>query len=368
MSSQTQDKKKFKILALDGGGIRGVVTAKILQEFEKQLKLAGIEQPLNQYFDLIAGTSTGSILAAGLITGRTIEEIIDIYKNRGKEIFKKRWNRLPYISTKYSNEGLITVLKEELGEKTLREVGKKPGAELLILAYDTFYRNTTLFGSRYFQEKDDYWFNDKTLWEICVSSASAPTFFPPYKFTYKQGDETVQFPHIDGGISVNCPSLAALKYVLSGEKKIKQSIDNISILSIGTGRTTKPFQYQKIKGWNNLNWGIHIPDIFMGGQIQITTNSCEDILNAVNPNSYFRFQFNINEPFQDKKEGSNLPVKIDPEPKNYFIGEHINEAMDDASAKTIDQLLRAASKYVKHREIQEDIQNFITSHKELVKF
>ncbi|MBU7585876.1 MAG: patatin-like phospholipase family protein [Nostoc sp. TH1S01] len=63
MSSQTQNKKKFKILALDGGGIQDVVTAEILQEFEKQLKLAGIEQPLNQYFDLIAGTSTGSILA-----------------------------------------------------------------------------------------------------------------------------------------------------------------------------------------------------------------------------------------------------------------------------------------------------------------
>ncbi|MFN6461732.1 MAG: patatin-like phospholipase family protein [Nostoc sp. DedVER02] len=351
MSSQNQDKKKFRILALDGGGIRGVVTAKILEKLQKQLK-----QPLNKYFDLITGTSTGSIVAAGLVIGKTPEQLAGIYEKRGKEIFKSPFFRIPILSTKYSNEGLIQVLKEELGEKiTLREVGQLPGAELLVLAYDTLYRNTTLFASRHFEKHNGCWFNDKLLWEICVSSASAPTFFPPYEFTWEDEKGQWTFPHVDGGIGANCPSLAAIRYAMS-EKE--QSIQDISILSIGTGRTTRPLEYKEIKNWNLLNWAKNIPDVFMGGQIQINTESCQDILNAVNPGSYCRLQFNITEPFE--KKGSEIePARIikPKERKNKFTKEHINDAMDDASEENIRKLLDAASEYAdsKHSEIE----NFI---------
>lgn len=71
--------RKFRILALDGGGIRGVISAKILERVQKK-----IGQPLNEYFDLIAGTSTGSILAAGLVLGKSPKELIDIYEKRGE--------------------------------------------------------------------------------------------------------------------------------------------------------------------------------------------------------------------------------------------------------------------------------------------
>lgn len=70
--------RKFRILALDGGGIRGVISAKILERVQEK-----IGQPLNEYFDLIAGTSTGSILAAGLVLGIRPEELINIYRKRG---------------------------------------------------------------------------------------------------------------------------------------------------------------------------------------------------------------------------------------------------------------------------------------------
>ncbi|MFW9259304.1 patatin-like phospholipase family protein [Nostoc sp. CALU 546] len=361
MSSQNQDKKKFKILALDGGGIRGVVTAKILEELQNQLKVAGIEQPLNQYFNLIVGTSTGSIVAAGLVLNKTPEELINIYRDRGKEIFKSTWLRIPILSTKYSNEGLIQVLKQELGEDiTLRQVGEMPGAELLILAYDTLYRNTTFFASRYFQNHNDKWFNDKRLWEICLSSASAPTFFPPYEFKCKDEGGEWRFPHVDGGIGANCPSLAALRYAI---KEKKQSIEDISIISIGTGRTTRPLEYEKIKNWNILNWGQNIPDVFMGGQIQIITDSCEEIVNTANPKGYLRLQFNITEPFE--KRGSEIkPVKIikQNEQINKFTKEHINHAMDDVSQKNIKKLLDAASLYSKSKS--SDIKEFIANHKE----
>lgn len=234
----------FNILCLDGGGIRGVISARILKEIEAQ-----IQTPLHEYFDMIAGTSTGSILAAGLSIGMTADELIKVYENDGETIFPYTsyysLARLPHVikyksslikgafqaikdnvlnkqapsssknatkqllglfeaSPKFSNEGLIKVLKQHLGERKICEINK---TKLLILAYDTFYRNTTFFTSC---RPERRWYDDVFLWEICTSSASAPTFFPPYEFRWKDSENNDwSFPHVDGGVSANNPSLAA---------------------------------------------------------------------------------------------------------------------------------------------------------------
>ncbi|MBD2438201.1 patatin-like phospholipase family protein [Nostoc sp. FACHB-110] len=346
---------KYKILALDGGGIRGVVTAKILQEVESQLG-----KPLNQYFDLIAGTSTGSILAAGLVMGKSIEEMIGIYQNKGETIFKQN---IPQQITswlfgpKYSNDGLIRVLKDQFKETTLRELHEKtPKPELLILAYDMLHRNTTFFQSGCYEKKR--WFNDMKLWEICASSASAPTFFHPYEFRWKDPELDNfewSFPHVDGGVSANCPAMAALCHVLSVKKEeIKNKefhLEDISILSIGTGRTTEPFEYAGILNWGKLTWAEHITDVFMGGQIQIATAACEAIIQAFNPNGYLRLQFDLNERFENKK------LLDHDDQVNKYTKKRINEAMDNASKENIDDLLEAASKYAAARKTE--IQTFI---------
>ena len=364
MSSENKETKKFRILALDGGGIRGVVTARILEEVQK---LIG-KQPLNEYFDLIAGTSTGAIVAAGLAIGKTPEELKTIYQQRGREIFNASWLRkkvaLSY-GAKYSNQGLIKVLREELvhnelgKEITLRQLSEISGeerAELLILAYDTFYRNTTFFTSK---AESNRWFNDMKLWEICTSSASAPTFFPPYEFKWVDPNHPEngewKFPHVDGGVGANCPAMAALSHVI-GQKKAP--LENISILSIGTGRTTKPLEYKNMKNLGTLGWGKKIPDVFMGSQIQITTDTCEEIMKAVNSDSYLRLQFDINERFQERNDlyqsRKLLPKKAQ---KNKFIKEQINEEMDDASPENIQNLLNAAKSFVESE--RETINKFI---------
>jgi patatin-like phospholipase/acyl hydrolase len=350
--------EKFKILALDGGGIRGVVTAKILQKVESRLK-----KPLNQYFDLIAGTSTGSILAAGLVLGLTPEELIKIYQERGREIFNASWLRKNITrwlhGSKYSNKGLIKVLREELGEITLSGVNKiepKPKSELLILAYDTLYRNTTFFTSCCPEEHR--WFNNMKLWEVCLSSASAPTFFPPYEFTWIDPNDSQKgewkFPHVDGGVSANCPALAALSHVTDVRSK---RIEDISILSIGTGFTTEPLEYKEINKWGTISWGEHVPDVFMGGQIQIATDTCSEIIRA-NSGGYLRLQFSLNERFGERISPLSprqlLPLE---EQKNKYINKKINEAMDDASEENIQNLLDAASKFVEDKI--SDIEKFI---------
>lgn len=365
MSSENKENKKFKILALDGGGIRGVVTARILEEVQK---LIG-NQPLNEYFDLIAGTSTGAIVAAGLAIGKTPEELTNVYQKKGREIFNA--SPLPknpiswFFGAKYSHKGLIKVLQEELGKEiTLRQVSQVSKAELLILAYDTLYRNTTFFTSK---AEPNRWFNDMKLWQICTSSASAPTFFPPYEFIWIDPNHPEKgewkFPHVDGGVGANCPAMAALSHVMN-ERKVP--LENISILSIGTGRTTKPHEYKNMKKWGTLGWGKNITDVFMGSQIQITTDTSEQLINAVNPDSYLRLQFNINERFKERKDPFQ-PNKLLPpeEQKNQFIDEKINEEMDNASPKNIELLLDAAKSFVERE--RETIKNFIENNKESTK-
>jgi uncharacterized protein len=209
----------FRILSLDGGGIRGLVSAYMLLEIEKKLK-ENNKPPIREYFDMIAGTSTGSILAAGIALGYSIEELINIYTDRGLEIFPYQnlfdWGRMKMLfkygisAPKFSNEGLINVLKNEPRFQkpdgsyiTIKELGQDEKAPIvLILAFDTMYRNTTFFTNYHIPAEGNRWYNKIPLWEICVSSASAPTFFPAYELKHHEEskDEGIEedwsFPHV----------------------------------------------------------------------------------------------------------------------------------------------------------------------------
>jgi patatin-like phospholipase/acyl hydrolase len=371
----------FKILCLDGGGIRGVISARILQEVEQQL-----QKPLNQYFDLIAGTSTGSILAAGLAMGRKSEELVNIYLEDGLKIFpyqsRYSYKRLPGLlkykfstlkdavqgiykdasttkslrisqlrqqqllslfkqTPKFFHDGLIEVLKTQIGDIKIKDI---KDTKLLILAYDTFYRNTTFFTSHH--EEAHRWYDDMELWKICVSSSSAPTFFPPYEFRWKDsetGDEW-RFPHVDGGVSVNNPSLAALIHAIGAEN---QKLEDIAILSVGTGRTTAPFEYESVKNWGLIDWAEKIPDVFMGGQYQITVGLCQQVMLAGNPNSYLRLQFELNQRFGDRKTPTS-PREVLPREQqvNKFTNKKVSEAIDDARPESVEQLIKTAEAFI----------------------
>lgn len=137
----------FRILSLDGGGIRGIISARILAAIDKQ-----INQPLNEYFGLITGTSTGAILAAAIATGRSSEEIVQLYKQKSSVIFPYRSRfsvkRIPLIlkyglsAPKFSDEGLIQVLQEAFGNIKLFDV---ISSLLLILSYGTITREPIIF-------------------------------------------------------------------------------------------------------------------------------------------------------------------------------------------------------------------------------
>jgi patatin-like phospholipase/acyl hydrolase len=359
----------FKILSLDGGGMRGVISARILQQIEIDL-WEKRKLKLHEYFDAIAGTSTGSILAAGLAKGKTSKELIDLYKQNGDRIFPKPWTEnLPgmlkliaglVFSPKYSHKGLESVLQEQLENTPIKAIDKPI---LHILAYDTFYRNTTQF-TNFHPQLGDRWYDDTPLWKICVASASAPTFFPPYKLVpeniEKFGDW--KFPHIDGGVGANNPTLSIVSEALllsqqeiisdeiKAERNLKDlTLDKIAVLSIGTGNVVQPFTYKTVKSWKTMKWASHIGDVFMAAPQEIDSTICQQLMGGYDSKRYLRLQFDLNEwyvakPGETFRDPRNLLPQS--ETKNRFTGQHVSEAIDDGSPEEIAKLIQTAEEFL----------------------
>lgn len=355
----------FKILSFDGGGIRGVLSARILQEVERQLKEKK-GKALHEYFDMIAGTSTGSILTAGVANQKSAKQIIGLYQEYGTTIFpparrleflKKLENAIiPGKGYKYSHEGLEKALRVVLGDTTIAEV-KSP--IIMILAYDTLYRNTTFFTNCH-PELGERWFDNIPLWKICICSSSAPTFFPPYKLEAEKEIGDWNFPHIDGGVCANNPSLAAISQALSisqssdvpEEVKQKYNLNNvqlqdISVLSIGTGQSGEPLTYEEVEKWSILRFLSHLVDVFMEPKGEIDSRICMQLMGGLESKRYLRLQFELNERFaakpgeswQDARERLNSKQRV-----NKFTQKYLPEEMDKADS--IQALIDAAEAFI----------------------
>ena len=339
---------KYKILCLDGGGIRGVLSAGILKQIETTLKeKRGLE--LHQYFDLISGTSTGSILAAGIACQMDADSLIALYEKRGKDIFlesvrrRREWRIISrligshqlYPHEKGNDQGLANVLKQELKyQGKSPRISEIPSPNLLILAYDVLSRNTTWFSNNFPNGKGESkeWYDDLELWKLCTASASAPTFFPPYKLPYSNNPEG-NLPHIDGGVSANNPALTAIAHALWIEREKRQlELSDIAVLSIGAGKTNRPFTYQEVKQWGVLDWIKHLPDIFLNPSSRNTEDICRQLLSSVK-SAHLRLDFDLNERDKETKQ-----LKSDQK-------QEISEEIDDPTLSPA--LLEAADSYLK---------------------
>lgn len=166
-------KKNFNILTIDGGGIRGIYSAIILKKIEKKFSIK-----LNEHFDLIAGTSTGSILASAIAYDIPLDEVIALYKNEGKNIFKSRRASIGgLLKSKYDNNHLKKILNEKFNEKTLSDDSIK--TRLMIPTTDISNGDVHVIKSYYLKEfKRD---KDRMIKDVILSSCSAPLYFNPNK-------------------------------------------------------------------------------------------------------------------------------------------------------------------------------------------
>jgi patatin-like phospholipase/acyl hydrolase len=215
--------KPFKILSLDGGGIRGLYGASLLSIIERDV-IKG--ENIADYFDMISGTSTGGIIALGLGLGVPAEKIEYLYRIKGKEIFHQPWYwSMPCIKTLfhinhvlYNHETLEKFLHEVFENKTLGEAR----ARIVVPAFMAPKTEIAVFKTDHHPDyRNDY---KSLVWEIARATSAAPTYLKGH--TYK--DKIF----LDGGVWANNPIMVAIIDVLSAYD-IKP--EQLQILSIGTG-------------------------------------------------------------------------------------------------------------------------------------
>jgi patatin-like phospholipase/acyl hydrolase len=242
---------KVKILAIDGGGVRGIIPAVILSEMQKRL-----QQDLCQVFDLIAGTSTGGIIALGLGTqcgdGKPYSpaQILQMYVQNGPTIFKQsfliRFTEL--IGPKYSPIPLERTLKSFFHD-TEFQTALTP---LLISSYDLQNQLPFFFKSHRIAADRDY--NWKVT-DIARATSAAPTFFPPLHLTRGDNDYAL----VDGGVFVNNPSMSAY----AEARSLYPDAGSIMIVSVGTGDRQDRITYAAARKWGLLGWARQIVPVFM---------------------------------------------------------------------------------------------------------
>ncbi len=228
----------FRILAIDGGGFRGVYAAHLLKRIEKELHIQW-----RNHFRLLAGTSTGAIIAASLALGRSASDVLNIYARYGADIFRKPIGpRLGLFTSKYRNTNLQRILNDYFGDSKLGDID----IPLIIPATDIANGCVHVFKSTYHNE----FFRDKNVRvaDAVLASCSAPTYFPPALLPGEQ-------PYLlaDGGLWANCPSLVA---AIDAKRRLGVKLDDLRVLSLGTGKAKQFYPIKSFKKRSMFGWGF----------------------------------------------------------------------------------------------------------------
>jgi len=242
----------YRILSLDGGGIRGLITAIILERLEQ-----AVPNFLSK-IDLIAGTSTGGLLALGLAAGKSPEETRELYKQRGKSVFRdtvfddvRDIGKL--VGADYSLEPLKIELEAEFGNTKLGDLSKK----VLISAFDLDNNPQPVENYRTWKAKFFHNYpgpdtdSDQKVVDVAIRTSAAPTYFPIY-----QG-------YIDGGVVAGNPSMCALAQALHISTG-GQWIEDVILLSVGTGHNPRYLEVEE-EDWGLAQWAPVLVHLVMEG-------------------------------------------------------------------------------------------------------
>jgi len=297
------EKNKFRILSIDGGGIRGLIPAKVLADLEYELNKIEPGKKLYEHFDLICGTSTGAILAIAISLGIPSSELVKFYKENAKFIFPRFILKcLPsktraFFSAIYSNKKLLRKLEEVY---TQANGGKAPLLNDLKtnVCIPTFNGNDGAINVLKTKHHQDYTRDYKLpAHDVAMSSASAPIYFPPHSFSFKNEYGSGQNVNmIDGGIFANNPALIG---VFEATDKLGYDLSEVSLLSLGTGKgkqiIKKSWRPKSIFYWLFPN--PRIVDIVLDTQAQITEQYIAFLNRALKKNKlgfeYLRIQHDM---------------------------------------------------------------------------
>lgn len=259
---------RYTILALDGGGIRGVLTARLLQRLEEA------RPGMLARADFIAGTSSGAMVAVGLACGLTPARIVEVFRKNGPLIFPKSFigdllSLWGLATSRYRSGPRFDAIHEIVGDVTLGELRKR----LLIASFQLDSANHHSPSNqvpRAWKAKFFHNFpgadSDEThrAVDVVMRSSAAPVFFPMF-----QG-------YVDGGLVANNPSMCAVAQV-TNPAMLKMSVDSLTLLSIGTG--VKPQYFTaRTGGWGLGRWAFKLLDLLNDANVGLPDYQCKQLL------------------------------------------------------------------------------------------
>ena len=308
----------MRILAIDGGGIRGLIPAVVLAELEHRTGRRTAE-----LFDLIAGTSTGGILACALTRpgddgapAYTAADLIGLYESEGPEIFhrslvKRIASAKGYVDERYDDRGLNAALRRYLGVSRLSQTL----TGVFITAYEIERRQAFFFRSTRARVDPTY---DFALVDAARATAAAPTYFEPVRVRDVAG--SAGYALIDGGVFATNPAMTAYAELAAAGRQDEIDL----VVSLGTGSQTRSLAYEDVRGWGQLQWARPIVDVVFDGVAQTVDFELHRLLPE---GRYVRLQTRL---------------------------EEASDALDDASDRNLEALRREGARLVATRSADLD--------------
>ena len=299
------------VLSIDGGGIRGLIPALVGAEIE-----ARTGRPLFALFDLIAGTSTGGLLALGLTAPEALadralsseeppggkparyraRDLAQLYIEEGPRIFQRSlWRRVRtasgLIEEKYADDGLEEVLEAYFGDARLSEAL----TEVLVTAY-AIERREAYFFKRYKARRRPAE-HDFPMRAVARATSAAPTYFEPARLEPASGRP---FTFVDGGVYAGNPALCAYAEAVE-HFNLRQEPRPVLVVSLGTGTLTRPLSYRWATGWGTISWAQPVLDIALHGMDATVDYQLRHLLPM---DDYYRFQTRLTEGSDDLDDTS----------------------------------------------------------------
>jgi hypothetical protein len=279
-------KPQRRMLALDGGGIRGVLTLSFLKRIEQI-----VGKPLHEYFDYIAGTSTGAIIAAGLASGLSVDDLVAFYRASGPAMFQKS-RFLERLQSLYQGGALQQKLQATFGPATdlrLDGVIGPGGAGRLKTLLLVVTRNITTDSPWPISNNPDACYNDCTradcnlnlrLWQLVRASTAAPIYFPPEVIEREAGKPETAFVFVDGGVTpYNNPAFVLYRFATDPAFNLEWPTgeDKLLLVSVGTGAAATAGATADDPESNLLSTGVGIPSALMYGSLVDQDINCRTI-------------------------------------------------------------------------------------------
>jgi len=296
-----------RILSIDGGGIRGIIPALVLAEMERQSK-----KPTCELFDLIAGTSTGGILALGLTVPDTkgqprykARDLVALYEKNGQYIFSRTvWHRIHsgwgLREEKYPAESIEGILKDYFGDTRLDQ----SLTDVLVTAYAIERRCPFFFRSIRAKETNQYGeIHNFLMREAARATSAAPTYFEPFRLN-SLDSENDYYALVDGGVFANNPAMCAY-----AEARNLWPGEELILVSLGTGELTRSLPIDEARTWGLAEWLKPVLDVVFDGVSDSVSYQVEQLLGK----SYLRLQTRLtvgNDDMDDASETNLRALKL----------------------------------------------------------